>query len=74
MSGMIEKLKSFLHDRRVAQDKHVDIDRRKRKHTMKDADERLHESLDELDKTVRMKREDFFKSEAVMLKNLRRWR
>ncbi len=50
-------------DRRT-HDEPVSLERRKRKVSMRDADKRLHESMDRFEQTVRIKREDFFRREV----------
>lgn len=57
MGALLERIKSIMHDRRKGVEQ-VQEDRR-RKATLRDADERLHGALEKLDRTIRMRRKDF---------------
>lgn len=59
MGKFLDRFKSMFHDRRrVAAT--VGIDRRAPKVTLKDADEKLREAMDKLERTARMRRDDFY--------------
>ena len=59
MAKLLDSLKSMFRNRRQV-NASVCIDRRAAKVTLKDADERLQEAMDKLDRTVRLRRDDFY--------------
>lgn len=58
MSKILERLKSIWKERRHTSIP-VSTDRRKPRMTLRQVDDRLHSALDDLEKTVKLKREDF---------------
>lgn len=59
MGKLLDRFKSMFHDRRQVAAK-VGIDRRAPKVSLKDADEKLRDAMDKLERTARMRRDDFY--------------
>lgn len=59
MGKLLERIKAMFRDRRHVTSLPVH-DRRIRKPSLKDADEVLREAMDKLEKTARLRRDDFY--------------
>lgn len=59
MGKLLEQIKSMLHNRRK-DSAPVEIDRRAHKPALKDADDALREAMERLERTARMRRDDFY--------------
>ncbi len=59
MAKLLERIKSMFHPDRRQVERSVMQNRRVPK-TLKDADEHLREAIDKLDRTARLRRDDFY--------------
>lgn len=59
MGKFLDRLKCIFRDRRQVAAKVV-VDRREPKVSLKDADQKMREAMDKLERTARLRREDFY--------------